>query len=57
MVLETGDKNAIYKTMNKNYSLKYSHVTAGLIVVPELASRGIKKAVRSNIFKFITVWS
>ncbi|EGO7537396.1 ESPR domain-containing protein [Escherichia coli] len=57
MVLETGDKNSTYKTMNKIYSLKYSHVTGGLIVVSELASRGIKKAVRSNIFKFITVWS
>ncbi|EFG8850491.1 autotransporter outer membrane beta-barrel domain-containing protein [Escherichia coli] len=35
--------------MNKIYSLKYSHVTGGLIVVSELASRVIKKAVRRSI--------
>lgn len=49
MDLEAGDENSIYKTMNKIYSLKYSHVTGGLIVVSELASRVIKKAVRRSI--------
>ncbi len=55
MDLEAGDENAIYKTMNKIYSLKYSHVTGGLIVVSELASRVIKKTVRSSILTLLNL--
>lgn len=55
MDLEVGDENAIYKTMNKIYSLKYSHVTGGLIVVSELASRVIKKTVRSSILTLLNL--
>lgn len=55
MDLEAGDENAIYKTMNKIYSLKYSHVTGGLIVVSELASRVIKKTIRSSILTLLNL--
>ncbi|EEC9302006.1 autotransporter outer membrane beta-barrel domain-containing protein, partial [Escherichia coli] len=41
--------------MNKIYSLKYSHVTGGLIVVSELASRVIKKTIRSSILTLLNL--